>query len=426
MKKITHVFLALFIALAMLAAGPVITARADCTENAATDPDEWTCSGADTDGMTVDTADDVVNVDPGASVTNTAGDVTTIETIDGTLTNNGNIFNTEDVGTALYSSGDGDITNNGQVEANGLLSTGILTLNGDIVNDGTVTANGFVGTGVFTENGDVTNNDTISAGSDIGTAVYTGGGDNTVTNNGNIFATGSDGIAIVTSGGNDTVTLNSGSTTSGDTTAICTCDGDDTVTINEGATVNGAIDAGVDNDTVTINEDSTINGIINGGDGNDTLQFGFFTQSELDLLDPVAGFLTYNGQYYEWINFEQLLGLFVPAPTPIAKEKNKDHDSKGPRVYFRTEDGLGLGSEDELGINVFADPGLIAFIPFASLSDIDLGEEGVRFQVPNSQDWYVVVVNLGPYEFNKSHDLYQVSIFNKDDILISDEQSFDY
>lgn len=413
MKKITHVFLALFITLAMLAAGPVVTVRADCTENAATDPDEWTCSGADADGMTVDNLDDVVTVDPAASVTNMAGDTSTMDIMDGALTNNGNIFNTEDGGIAIFSLGSSDITNNGQVEANGNGGASILALTGDVVNDGSITANGVAGTGVFTIDGDVVNNDTISAGGELGTGVWADSGNNTVTNNGNIFATGSDGIAIVTGAGSDTVTLNSGSTTSGDTTAICTCDGDDTVTINEG---------------------STINGIIDGGADNDTLEFGFFTQSELDLLNLLAsgGSLTYNGQYYEWINFEQLLGMFIPAPpTPVDDDKknhnnNSNNGNPGPRVYFRTEDGLGLGSEDELGINVFANPGLIAFIPFASLSEIDLGEEGVRFQLPNSQDWYVVVINLGPYEFNKSHDWYQVSIFNADDVLISDEQRFDY
>jgi hypothetical protein len=187
------------------------------------------------------------------------------------------------------------------------------------------------------------------------------------------------------------------------TYAICTCDGDDTVTINSGAVVTGIIDGGAD---------------------NDILGFTFFTPAQLIGLDPASG--SYMG--YSWVNFEQLLGLLIP-PQPQGDGGGGRHGGgayTGPRVYFRSDDGVGLGSEDDLGINVFARPGLIAFIPFSALSSIHSGEQGVRFQVPNDDDWYVVVANLGPFEKNPSHNWYQVSIFDGTGTLVSDQQWFDF
>jgi len=399
MKKTTHILLALCTTIAMLAAAPVITARADCVELPA---DTWSCTGADTNGMDAGTDSDTVTVNAGASVENAVIGGVAIEMTNGTLTNNGDITNNEDAGAAVVAWGNTNIDNNGNVDGNGTSGAGIVNLDGDTVNDGSIQGDGTSGAGVVTDTGDVTNNGTISADGDTGTGVYTGSGNNIVTNNGTISATGVGGIAIVTDSGNDKVKLGAGSTTSGDTTAICTCGGNDTVTVGDGAVVDGIID---------------------GGTHTDTLKFTFLKPSDLAGLNASGDSLTHNGQTYEWLNFEKLIGMIIKK-VQGGKEKGEVHS--GPRVFFKTDAALGVESDDKLGINVFAEPGLIAFIPFSSLESIDPGVAGLRFEVPNEHNWYVVVINLGAVEGKPDLELYQVLIYDADDTLVSDGQSFGY
>jgi hypothetical protein len=367
MKKTVYVLLVLLVMFGMLAAAPM-AALADCAENAVPNPDVWTCDNLpvnDTDGMdatTNDPADDIT-VDSGATVTNPGGSVT-IEMMDGTLTNDGSVSNSEISGAAILAGGDSDITNNGTVTQTGDSGTGIFTLNGDVVNDGTVTVTGAGATGIIAETGNVENNDTISAAG--GTGIATGDGDNTVE-------------------------LGAGSSTSGDLAAIYMGNG---------------------NDTVTVNQNATVDGLIDGGLGTDTLEFAFLTQSQLAGLDPALGMYG----TYTWANFEFLIGQLIKAA----------HGKK--HVYFRNKEinARGVGNGNVTGITVLAEPGKIAFVPFSALRLINFGGGGVRFQFPNPENWFVVVVNLGPYEDNPERNLYQVFIHDGNGALVSNEQSFVY
>ena len=271
MKKIIRTFLAILITLGLLVTVPVLPARADCTEApGAPTPDVWNCDSTpnDTDGMdaTTNSPTDDVTIDLGATVDNTAADLTTIDMVAGTLTNNGTVSNNETSGAAIFASGDSDITNNGTVSAPGDSGTAVFTLSGDVTNAGNVQANGLSATGILTDTGNVVNDGTVSTNGDSGTGILTDTGNNTVTHNGTVSATGLGGIAILTGPGND---------------------------------------------TVTIGASATVNGVIDGGADTDTLAFAAFTPSQLAGLNPAAG--TFGG--YSWVNFEQLTGL-LPSPPP--------------------------------------------------------------------------------------------------------------
>ena len=265
MKTIIRIFLATFITLGLLVTVPVMTALADCTETPGA-PDVWACDNTpnDTDGMdaTTNSPADNVTIDSGATVSNVAADMTTIDMMDGSLTNNGTVSNNETSGAAIFAGGNSDITNKGTVSTSGDSSTAIFTLSGDVTNDGSIQADGLSATGILTDIGNVVNNGTVSTNGDSGTGILTDTGNNAVTNNGTVSSTGAGGVAILTGPGND---------------------------------------------TVTIGTSATVNGLIDGGANSDTLVFAAFSQSQLTGLNPAAG--TFGG--YSWVNFEQLTGLLV-------------------------------------------------------------------------------------------------------------------
>lgn len=182
-----------------------------------------------------------------------------------------------------------------------------------IVNDGTVTVaiSGDYVTGAA-GNDTITNNGT--AGSILADDVATTSGNDIITNNGTVVTNiVADNTSLTP--GNDSVTNNGqvgGNITTGG--------GTDSVTVGSTGDVVGNIDAGDGNDAVTMNDGAMVGGIVDGGAGTDTLTFQFNDPAEgaaaalaLAALSPAGGTITFGGQTYTWINFEQLRALYTIA-----------------------------------------------------------------------------------------------------------------
>ena len=109
--------------------------------------------------------------------------------------------------------------------------------------------------------------------------------------------------------------------------------GDDTILIN--GQVNGGVygegpeSVTFGNDLITVTNNAVITDIIDGMGGVDTLQFDFSTADEgvyntlfdhINASDPASGSLTFNGNVFNWINFEILensIELTVPPTIAV-------------------------------------------------------------------------------------------------------------
>ncbi len=213
--------------------------------------------------------------------------------------------------------------------------------NDTIINNGTtVSENG--GTG---RNGDIegdvatgsggddviVNNGTVAGDMDGDTALVNGGND-VIVNNGTV-GDDMDGDNARKNGGSDLI-INNG-TVGGDIQADDNEDVDGSVGGNDTIVINGTVEGSVDGDAgvKTGGDDLVIlqNGAnggadhtlyINGNDGDDTLAFNFFVsdQAAIDALkkeitaaNPAKGSLTFNGQTFEWENFEHLNSNLMQA-----------------------------------------------------------------------------------------------------------------
>ncbi|MEX1246874.1 MAG: hypothetical protein WEA61_00190 [Anaerolineales bacterium] len=294
---------------------------------------------------------------------------------------------------------------------------------GDGGNDN-ITVNGFA----FAVTGDGTDGnggaDTIILGSDsaafgvLGDSVTGNGGDDTIVFNGAALFVGGDGADG--DGGSDTIIINgetedvAGDEVLGkggddliiingfvlfDVTGDC-ADGDggnDTIVVNGevgGDVLGDCVGGAGGDDTVTLGAGAIVGGIIDGEDGFDTLQFAALTQGQLAGLDPAGGTITFGGNTYAWLNFEQLIGLLRAA---------------GLRILYDSNNLVAVDQTD--GIAVFAEHGRIAFISYSSLAALSVGGSQ-SFSTPNSAGWYVAVTNLGANPTNPSNDLFQVTIFD--------------
>lgn len=225
------------------------------------------------------------------------------------------------------------------------------------------------------------------------------GGDDRITINGTV---GSDvvGDFVGNHGGHDTITING--SVGGDVIGDLSFGdgGNDTITINGSVSGNvygdGAFGAGGD-DTVILGHNASAGGILDGEDGFDTLQFEALTQSQLAGLDPASGTITFGGHTYTWLNFEQLIGLLRVL------------SEAGVRILFQADHLLAIDQLD--GIAVFAEHGRIAFISFAVVKGMGMGEQ-LTFSTPNAAGWYVVVTNLGVNPANHANNVFQVQIFD--------------
>lgn len=296
--------------------GMATLASADCQPDAATAPidngaDTISCTGADPNGVNGDLplplpgGADTITVQPGATVSNAIiGD-----------------------GIASGTGGNDVITNNGTTIATGA-TTGI---NGDIEGDFVVDGDG--GNDVITNNGTVAGDidgDTVDDFNNDGTGGN--GGDDTLINNG-VVGDDMDGDNAAHNGGDDIIinngTVNGNIEGDDNINAAGSVGGNDRITIN--GVVGGSVlgDAGVQTggDDVVILQNGANGGVdnallIDGNGGNDQLVFNFTVndQAAYDALaaqiaaaNPAGGSLTFNGQTFNWQNFEQLVNLLVLA-----------------------------------------------------------------------------------------------------------------
>lgn len=356
--------------------------------------------------------DDVMTEDAGVNIEgNAQGDGTvklgSASGGDDVLEINGNVeenVNGDGLAAGLAATGGDDVVTigvTGNVEGN-VNGDGIVAGGAGIGGDDEVTIDGHV-------EGNVTGDGIAAAG------VSVGGDDilvvsETGTVEGNVSG---DGVAAAggTSGGDDTITIDGtveGNVYGDGMLSAGSRGGDDVIIVN--GTVEGDVladglaafeDEGGD-DTVIVGEDASIEGTIDGGDGTDTLVLKNVYQDKLDALDPNDGTITKNGQTYTWLNFEFLVGKL--------REIAEEAVNSGRGILYASGNLLGVESDDG-GFNVFGEPGRIAKVSYADLDGSQQGD-ALTFQAPNSQGWYVVVVNLGSDPNNAAHNLFQVSIYN--------------
>lgn len=238
----------------------------------------------------------------------------------------------------------------------------------------------------------------------VGDDVLGNGGNDTIIINGTVSAVVGD--DAVGNGGDDLIIIN-GTVTNNVTGDCADLDGgDDTIIINGtvGGDVLGDCVAGAGgNDTVTLGENAIVVGIIDGEGGTDALEFEALTQAQLDAmgLDPAGGNITIGGNTYTWLNFESLIGLLIELAEELAE--------RGLRIFFSSAKLLAVEAESHAGINIFAEHGRVAYIPFDSLDSIPAS--GQTYQTPNSAGWHVTVFDLGADPVYKGHRLYQVNIY---------------
>jgi hypothetical protein len=291
----------------------------------------------------------------------------------------------------------------GDALEDGIVSTGnggddTLTINGDVDAGGGSVAQ-VLGDGVTGNGGD----DTIIVNGFVDHAVLgdgaggNGGDDTIVINgdvNGNVLGDQAGG-----DGGDDVIVINGivvgvfGDSAGG-------TDGNDYIEVNGEVTAFLRGDGG--NDTVNLGDNAIVGAVMDGGAGTDTLSFDAISQSDLDALglDPAGGSITINGETYNWLNFEQLLGLLAELI---------EQGVIRLRVFYETETLRAV--ETSGGINIFAEPGRIAFVSFDSLNGLSSGESA-SFNTANSAGWYVTVTNLGSAPDNPGHSLFQVLIYS--------------
>lgn len=151
-------------------------------------------------------------------------------------------------------------------------------------------------------------------------------------------------------------------------------------------------------DTVTLGFDASVGGTIDGGGGHDILKFAMLWQHQLKGYDPNAGSITVDGHTYSWANFEELIGLLQT----IAEEDSRDV------LYQRSQIVV---VRESAGVYVFSPIGRVALIPSSLLKNLEVGGSQT-YTGPNSQGWYVTVVNLGVDPIHPKLTLYKVTIYD--------------
>jgi hypothetical protein len=155
-------------------------------------------------------------------------------------------------------------------------------------------------------------------------------------------------------------------------------------------------------DVVVVTGTGIVGGYIDGGDGTDTLKLIFIPQALLAPLDPEDDSITYDGKYFEWYDFESLIGQILAALDDTQS------------IIYLSGDLLGLDEGD--GVKVFSNEGVVAFVPFADLAGMTTGGS-LTYQQPNSGGWYVVVTDLGVNPANGGNHIYQISIYDAGGVL---------
>jgi hypothetical protein len=311
------------------------------------------------------------------------------------------------------------ITINGTVthEVNGDLVSGdggddTIIVNGTVNNVTGDHADGNGGNDIITVNGtasyiwgdDVDGNggdDTITVNGTVVNFIYGDhsegdGGNDTIIVNGTVggWVIGDDDLAL---GGDDTIIINGlvSMSVDGD-------QGDDYIEIN--GTVQGSVLGWDGNDNIVLGANSIVGATVNGGLGADTLSFDALTQTQVNALglNPAGDSTTINGHTYTWLNFESLLGLL---------EELAEEAGGRLRVFFAGSSAAAVETPEGDGMRIFAGPGRIAAISYASIRGLGVGESAT-YSTPNSAGWYVVVTNLGADPDHAAKVLYQVSIFS--------------
>lgn len=223
------------------------------------------------------------------------------------------------------------------------------------------------------------------------------GGNDVILINGQVSDVAGDDVAG--NGGNDVIIING--FVAFDVTGDCAGGdgGDDAIIINgevDGDVLGDCVVGVGGDDTITIASGAYVGGDIDGEDGTDTLQFTFLTQEQASRLDPSAGSLTYNGETYNWFNFEQLIGLL---------------EQLGLMRSIYQSNGVGAQLFAD-GIKIVNENGPVAFISFEALNSLAAGGAGQMFQGVHAQGWYVMVQNLGAYAGHAGQNLYSVQMYN--------------
>jgi len=324
------------------------------------------------------------------------------------------------------------VINTGGDDAIFISNTGVV--NGDLFGDDVIT--GDAGSDLIiidgTLNGSVYGDMTILGDGESDFIVING----TVTGNvygDNSFDNGGDDLIIITgmvagdvysdnftgANGDDIIAVDTPGTING---GISSGNGDNVIIIF--GAVNGTlhgpgsptgIDAGDGYDHVLLGNGAVINNLIDGGASIDSLYFDFLSMSDLVGQSAAGGTLTYNGQTYTWANFEQLVGLLAQIPS----SQTNDNVKKANKNMC-----LVLGGAT--GIEVFSNLGTkIAFIPFASLPKLDVGDRGsLTLQASKSAGWFVEVFKLGSYDPDPSLNWFQFNVYNGRGKLMCSGQRF--
>lgn len=345
---------------------------ADCLPNGTPGNDIIICTGSDADGVNGRAGNDQITVESGATITSPT---------DGIRDTNGN--STVENNGVISANNDG-------IELSGSGTRQVKNTNTIIANDEGIDVDG-------PGNSTIENSGTIIAG-DHG--ISGAGRSDTVTNSGSIIA-GDNGISA--EGDNDVIT-NTGEIIAGDD-GINAGHGDDTIfqsgTIHAGGS---AIDAGKGNDQVTIVIGSEITGRINGEDDIDTLIFqltgdqatldAFNTYIATNGINASTGHLTFGGQSYRWVNFEQLQYLLILIATGNTTAlENLSSGSAGleelcswPIKAFRLANGdLQVYS----GFDVIVPDGFLVGVII--LEELEQGITRFQDHGPRNPNWYVTV-----------------------------------
>jgi hypothetical protein len=329
------------------------------------DPNNWV-GGAGDDTMTQDDTSYVERAVSGG----TGDDIIVI---------NGEINENPSFGDAVYGDGviggggapggDDTITINGDVEGD-VLGDGMLNVVGSDGGDDVIIINGSV-------DNNVTGDGILSLGDNSG-------GDDLIIINGyvddNVLGDGTVSTSGESTGGNDIIIIN------GEVEDDVLADG-----------VYGDDGSFGGDDLVIVSANGIIGGYMDGGDGFDILKLLFIPQATLNGLDPEGDSITWGSNYYEWFDFESLIGKILAALD----------DTRS--LIFLNDQALGL--DEETGIKIYSNDGLVAFIPYADLASMTSGDS-LTYQAPNSGGWYVVATDLGVNPDNGGNHLYQISIYD--------------
>lgn len=374
-------------------------------------------AGDGVDGFDAVGEDDTITVN--GSATDIYGD--SVYGIGGndTITVNGTVFSVEGDDTSL-AGGNDEIVVNGtvvnvvwgdntgadggddKIEINGTVDSEVLgdradnnggndeiivngSVGGDIVGDGTIGGNG--GNDVIIINGTAEQNV-------VGDEVDKDGGDDTIVVNGTVMGDIYGDVLGDYAGGDG---------------------GDDTIVVN--GTVTGDIHADDapsgtgGNDSVTLGENASVGGTIDGEGGMDTLNLLMIYQDELDALslNPSSDSYTHsNGETFTWINFENLIGKIREAVEDLVESGNEH------AIRYITDSLLAV--EDDDGIKVIGEHGLVGKVSWSALAELETGTT-LNVRAANGHGWYLVVTALGASPDNPAKQLYLFSVFDAAGVL---------